>query len=199
MITVRAKRSIRLPDYHYIAPGAYLVTLWAHLMRPLFGTIRDGQMHLSRVGRVLDEEWQALPRAFPRLHLDLHVVMPNHFHALFWLVPDIGPGDQPPRQPCLEAPASRLRPRAEAPPAALRLDPGAADPVDTLIGAFRRQVTQRLRRACSGARQPAVWQRDFWEYVVRTEDEVWSFRRHIRDNPRHWASDRYYVAGAEEE
>jgi putative transposase len=35
-----------------------------------------------------------------------------------------------------------------------------------------------------------VWQRNYYEHVVRHEDDLDRIRRYIQDNPRRWAFDR---------
>ncbi len=80
--TKHHRRSIRLQGYDYTQSGAYFVTIVAEGRECLFGEIVDGEMHLNRAGRIVQREWERLPRRFPHVQLDAFVVMPNHIHGI---------------------------------------------------------------------------------------------------------------------
>ncbi|MDT0633163.1 hypothetical protein RQM47_14055 [Rubrivirga sp. S365] len=61
------------------------------------------------------------------------------------------------------------------------------------VGGFKASVTRRVRREC-GAPNLAVWQRSYWDRVVRTEREVEAVRRYIHENPERWHDDRLHPA-----
>src|SRR5690349_3753763 len=75
------RRSIRLPDYDYSQPGAYFITIVTRGREPLFGEIKDGEMHLNDAGRIVWDVWNSLPARYPQIALGAAVVMPNHFHG----------------------------------------------------------------------------------------------------------------------
>lgn len=83
---VHHRRSIRLRDYDYAQAGAYFVTICAQDRRCLFGEIVDGEMRLNAMGRIVAEQWDAIPRRFINVELDEFVVMPNHIHGIFLIV-----------------------------------------------------------------------------------------------------------------
>ena len=83
---VHHRRSIRLRDYDYAQAGAYFVTICAQDRRCLFGEIVDGEMRLNAMGRIVAEQWDAIPRRFTNVALDAFVVMPNHIHGIFLIV-----------------------------------------------------------------------------------------------------------------
>ncbi len=76
------RRSIRLQEYDYSAAGSYFITLVTHQQASLFGEIVDGQMELSREGRIGKDVWNSLQTRYPQLTLERSVVMPNHFHVI---------------------------------------------------------------------------------------------------------------------
>ena len=54
---------------------------------------------------------------------------------------------------------------------------GHARPLHVVVGAFRSAVSRR---------QGAVWQRSYWERIVRTAEELDHIRAYIEDNPLRW-------------
>ncbi|MEM9162343.1 MAG: hypothetical protein AAGC54_04655, partial [Cyanobacteria bacterium P01_F01_bin.4] len=85
------RRSIRLHGYDYASPGAYFVTLCAYQRQCIFGEIVDGQMRLNEFGQIVESEWQKSAQIRHEIELADYVVMPNHFHAIVWLLPPTEP------------------------------------------------------------------------------------------------------------
>ena len=194
----RRRRSIRLPGYDYTQPGAYFVIICAHERQHLFGDVVDGQMRLSSAGRVVDWYWRRLPQHFPHVRLDAHVVMPNHAHVILWIVDAVGathsptisgqmvnavPTDGPDQtQRVLGNASSPLRPNGPA--------PGS---VGAIIGNFKSVTTRRINKMNHAPGDP-VWQRNFYEHIVRNERALHAIRQYIADNPARWHLDRYNAA-----
>ena len=76
------RRSIRLPNYDYTAPGVYFITICVHQHECLFGEVVGGEMMLNPLGHLVQSRWRLIPRQFSRVNLDDFVVMPNHMHAI---------------------------------------------------------------------------------------------------------------------
>src|SRR3990170_162851 len=169
------RRSVRLRGYDYGRAGAYFVTLCAHDRASLFGEIVDGVMRLNDLGRVVDSEWLKTPRMRPQVELDEHVVMPNHFHAILVVV-DMGRGVLQ-YAPTLRSPSLT---------------------VGAIVRGFKSAVTKRINqiRQTPGV---AVWQRNYHEYVIRSEGELVRIRQYIADNPAQWELDRENPAVRETE
>jgi REP element-mobilizing transposase RayT len=116
---IHHRRSIRLRGHDYSGGGAYFVTVCVQDKAFLFGQILDNEMVLSEPGRIVEGVWRALPARFPSVVLDVHRVMPNHFHGTI-VIP--GPGLEPSLatatgapviQPCMVGPGlapARLAP-----------------------------------------------------------------------------------------
>ena len=84
--TPRSRRSSpRLAGFDYAQEGYYFVTICTRGHEPLFGHIRDGTMHISQIGEVVEREWRAIPDYEPSTHLDAWIVMPNHIHGVISL------------------------------------------------------------------------------------------------------------------
>jgi len=91
------RHSIRLKEYDYALPGAYFVTICTRDRACLFGHVMNGEMHLNEAGEIVRKQWfnTTAIRPYVRLNENEFVVMPNHMHAIVWIV-DIGcRGDRP--------------------------------------------------------------------------------------------------------
>ncbi len=98
------RQSIRLKSYDYTQPGAYFVTICAHEQQHLFGSVEQGMVTLSDGGRVVAAQWQAVPAHCAHVRLDVWVIMPNHMHAILWIV---GTGEAFPTADLFELASSR--------------------------------------------------------------------------------------------
>jgi len=83
--------SSRLKDWDYSSPGYYFVTVCTQKKRRLFGHIVEideepgAAIRLSRIGSIVEECWQGLPKQYPHISLDEYQFMPHHFHGLLFI------------------------------------------------------------------------------------------------------------------
>jgi len=159
------RRSIRLRGYDYGQPGPYFVTICTRKRECTLGTIRDGEIALSMAGKVVAACWRAIPDHFHHVCLDEFVVMPNHVHGIL----QVGRRGTPWRAPT-EAFGRPVR-----------------GSLPTVIRAFKASATKILIRAKH--RKEFLWQRGYYEHVVRDEEELARVREYIADNPMKWDED----------
>jgi len=175
------RRSIRLKGYDYTQPGAYFVTLVTQNRDCLFGEIVEGEVRLNRVGMVAQREWERLSNRFPAVQIDSYVIMPNHVHGIIVIM---GRGTA---ELFTDKDPEILR-RAPTP---IREQFGQPVPgsIPTIIRSYKSAVTYRVNlMRNSGSAQ--VWQRNYYEHVVRDEAELNHIRRYILNNPLQWEMDR---------
>jgi putative transposase len=158
------RRSIRLPEWDYTAPGAYFITLCTHQRENLFGH--------APFRELAENAWRNMPCQphARQVTLDEWVVMPNHIHAILWL------GEQTGER------AGRLETHSPKP----RLRPGS---VGAIVGNYKALVTRRIN-VLRGTPGGSVWQRGYYERIARNDRELDAIRRYIRDNPAQWVEDR---------
>ncbi|MEW5976044.1 MAG: transposase [Acidobacteriota bacterium] len=177
---VHHRRSIRLPGHDYSQGGAYYITLCTKHRRFLFGAIVDARMILNSAGQIVADEWVKTAAIRQGIGLDKWVVMPNHFHAIVVITPCLGRGDRP------------VAPTVVAPtPVASTKDvrPGArSNSLGALIAGFKSAVTKRINQT-SGMSGAEVWQRNYYEHIIRNERDLTRVRQYIEDNPARWAED----------
>ena len=161
------RRSIRLRGYDYRGAGIYFVTLCTASRACLFGDVVDDEMRLHPIGAIVREEWLRTPELRPSVELDEYVVMPNHVHGLL-VINDAGP----------------MRASTETRPVK-GLMPGS---VGAIVGQFKSVTTKRVRREFGQAGR-RLWQRNYFERIVRDEEALDRIRRYIIANPANWAKD----------
>ena len=186
------RRSIRLRDFDYAGNAMYFVTVCAVGRRCLFGEIDDGSMALNAVGAMVEHEW--LRSATIRAELDLHsfVVMPNHLHCLLTCTPIDEPipavgarGARPSRDQHGGIDGTGRLPDQGARHAPLRTTPRS---LGSFIGGFKAATTRQYREV-TGEMGGSLWQRGYYEHVVRDDQDFARIGGYIANNPANWALD----------
>ena len=162
------RHSIRLHGYDYSQAGAYFVTICARNWQCLFGDIVHGEMVLNKYGKVVADQWRKTAEIRREIELDEWIVMPNHFHGIVWICTDIRRGDQP-VAPTVAGPTPRS--------------------LGALIAGFKSAVTKRIN-GLRGTLGTKLWQRNYYEHIIRNIDELNHIREYILNNPRKWDMDR---------
>ena len=182
------RRSIRLPAYDYREAGAYFVTICTFERScllsetPLETIVRQVWRHLSRRGHVDTDEF---------------VVMPNHIHGIIWIAPANPVGAQHTGSPVLDCGlvshrlSNRARDSWRAAPLRRHDDERLrvhAHSLGAVVRAFKSASARRINEL-KGTPGAPVWQRNYYERVIRDQRELNAAREYIRDNPRKWAED----------
>ncbi|MBI3247011.1 MAG: transposase [Deltaproteobacteria bacterium] len=180
------RRTIRLKGYDYAQAGAYFVTICAYQRTCLFGHVENGTVMLSQYGHLAEQCWKVLSRDFPRVELDVFVVMPNHLHGIIILTGrhTAGRGEAFARRR-QERPQSTL---VNASPlrSARGTQPGS---LAAIVQNFKSVSTRKINRIRATPAMP-VWQGNYYEHIIRDEDELSRIREYIVNNPLQWAVDR---------
>jgi putative transposase len=177
------RRSIRLQGYDYSTPGAYFVTICVQHRICLFGQVVDDEIQMNDAGQMIQMCWEQLPHRFPALALDAFVVMPNHFHAVAILVgaPLVG------AQGAQGAPVTRSASRRGA---------EGALTIGDVIGAFKSTTTneyiRNVQRAGWAPFDRLLWQRNYWEHIIRNDSALNRIRDYIQANPARWTNDQLH-------
>ena len=158
------RRSIRLKDYDYSKAGAYFVTMVVWRREMLFGGIVNEKMVLNGPGKIVSEKWKWLETQYEYVELGEWVVMPNHFHGILMIH-----GDR--RGGLRSAPT-----------------PMKYKPLGGLIGAFKTVSTKHIN-LLRDTKGMVVWQRNYYEHIIRSEPEMDRITRYIESNPAMWSDD----------
>jgi REP element-mobilizing transposase RayT len=193
---IHHRRSIRLKGYDYTQAGAYFVTICTHNKEYLFGHVADGEMTLNTFGTIVDHQWRQVPRFFPCASLDEFRVMPNHIHGIVVIHETLNPlfpvGAKHPAQKDVKAyqnntdDASPLHIPHTQHTRPIGTKP---DSLSAIIQNFISVSTRKINhvRKHSGEK---LWQRNYYEHIIRNESELNRIREYIISNPLRWAEDR---------
>ncbi len=174
------RRSIRLKGYDYSRAGAYFVTICTQNRECLFGDIVDGEMMLNDAGRMVDAVWNAMPKYYTGVDVDLFQIMPNHIHGIIIIV-GAGPCACP-DGPC--ACPDMGQPQGVA-PTGLSLP----DVVHRFKTITTKQYIEGVKQHGWSRFDGKLWQRNYYEHIVRNENELNRIRQYIADNPAKWEYD----------
>ena len=168
------RRSIRLRGYDYTQPGAYFVTICTHDRICLFGRVVKEDMRLNEFGEIVRECWLMIPHHFPHTALDAFIIMPNHVHGIIWIVnaasdDNVGATHASP----LRLPSPRGPKRKS---------------IGAIVGSFKSVVTKRINQKRGTPGLP-VWQRNYYEHIVRNDESLNRIRQYIAENPLRWYLD----------
>jgi putative transposase len=167
MVIEHKRKSIRLKDYNYSSPGAYFVSICTQNRENKFGAIVNGVMQLNEFGTIVQESWLWLSKQYEYLELDEWSIMPNHFHGIL-KINEFGRGGS--GTACVGSHIKSL---------------------GSLVGAFKTVVAKRINELLN---MPGgvVWQRSYYEHVIRNEDDLHRIREYIVNNVPKWEDDEYY-------
>jgi len=160
------RRSIRLQNYDYSSEGAYFVTMCTQNRECLFGEIVNGEMVLSEYGKIVEQCWFNLPNHYDNIELDAYVIMPDHFHGIIFITGSVvGAIHELPQR---ESPRQRRK----------MLLP-------KIIGRFKMNSAKQINqiRNTPGV---SVWQRDYFEHIIRDVKSLENIRNYIVQNPSKW-------------
>ena len=202
---IHHRQSIRLRDYDYSQPGAYFITICTHQRESLFGYITDGMMNMNATGMLVDATWRDLPNRYPTIELGDHVVMPNHFHGIVHILDGhpvgarfIAPSTQfiAPDNCADQCVQSEIQPGTMGQGTINQgvINQGAinrAPTVGNVIRGFKARCTHGVNQLNNTTGQP-LWQRNYYEHIIRNEQAYRTIAEYIRSNPQRWQYDVYH-------
>lgn len=158
------RRSVRYADWDYRTPGYYFITICTKDRQNLFDN--------DSYSIVAEERLLAIPtyEQFQHVALDQWVVMPNHIHLILWLM--TWP-ESIIAQPNKSAGFTHVQ----------------AGSVGVIVSTYKAQVTRRINNI-ERQKGLGIWQKGYWDRIVRDEHELNRTRQYIIDNPVRWQEDR---------
>jgi putative transposase len=199
---IHQRRSIRLKGYDYRQAGGYFVTIVTQGRESLFGEVVNGEMELNLAGEMIVRWWLELPNKFPNVNVDIFMPMPNHFHGIIFIFePTVGVDVGADLRVCPnyaeKSPDAEIFPGNGggdvAPPLRPAFESRPNAPLSQTIQWFKTMTTNEYIR---GVKQldwkpfnGRVWQRNYYEHILRNETELDRIARYIESNPARWADD----------
>jgi REP element-mobilizing transposase RayT len=170
------RRSIRLKDYDYTQAGAYFVTVCTYARACLFGDVVEDAVNLNECGQIVYTEWLKSAEIRPEIELDIFVIISNHLHGIV-VITGVGAHG---RAPLLNHASLYRQPKS----------------LGSFIAGYKSTVTKQinLNRHTPGL---PVWQRNYYEHIIRNDRALIAIREYINQNPLRWHLDLYNPSATE--
>jgi putative transposase len=183
---IHHRRSIRLKGYDYSQAGLYFITVVCQNRECLFGRIADGKMALNDAGKMVENQWLALKSRFPIINLHEYMVMPNHFHGILEIV-----GATLVVAPLVVAQNDGLSESGQP----QGIAPTTKKTIGDMMDAFKSITTVEYIRGVKNWGWPPfngkLWQRNYWEHIIRNEQSYHRISAYIINNPAQWNGDKF--------
>ena len=181
------RKQIRLKGYDYSQSGWYFVTVCTFNRENIFGDIvgatlgSPAYMKLNEFGKIIESIWQSLPKHHP-VELDVFQIMPNHVHFIIHIFN-----------------TNRTRPYGAG---GSRPAPTTKTKLGTVIGLFKSECSKQIHivgatrgspEHTRGSPKIHIWQRNYYEQIIRNETDLHKIREYIQSNPLMWERDRNNV------
>ncbi len=184
--TIHRRRSLRLKGYDYTMAGAYFVTICTQDRACLFGDVVAGAICLNEVGRMVAALWDGIAARFSSVEIDQFVVMPNHLHGILVLEDADANGAT-----TTSGATTRVAPTIGGPVGAPLM--GAPARLGDVVGAFKSLATIGYIDGVKTNGWPEfrgrLWQRNYYEHIIRDETALNRVRCYVDDNPARWEFD----------
>ncbi|WP_267965293.1 transposase [Testudinibacter sp. TR-2022] len=159
------RHTIRLPHYNYASEGCYFVTLCCADRMSLFGHIENDTMVLNEYGNIAYNEWLNNANKRKNIELDEFIIMPNHLHGIITITENLNPNDS--QTPFYIS----------------------SNTIGAIIRGYKSAVTRKLAPFLGDK----IWQRNYYEHIIRDEKSYEQIAEYIQHNPFTWEKDRFYI------
>lgn len=162
------RRSIRLQGYDYAQNGAYFITICVHEEKCIFGSVVNHKMVLNEFGIIAHDEWIKSSKIRAEIEIDECVIMPNHLHGIVFI--------QNQSSPTLTGKTTGFKNKS----------------IGSLVAGYKSTVTKQIN-LIRGMPATPVWQRNYYEHIIRNEESLAKIREYVINNPQTWAEDKFYL------
>jgi REP element-mobilizing transposase RayT len=181
---IHHRKSIRLRGFDYSTPGYYFITMCIHdRWIRMFGDVENGKMVLNDCGKIADDWIGNISGRFSDATVDSYVIMPNHVHLILHIVSKpIGNSvgvihELPLRNSQRETDNESIRKTRRI------------MTIPKIIGYYRMNSAKYINAIRTTSGNP-FWQRNYWEHIIRDENEHFRIRNYIVENPSNWDRDK---------
>lgn len=177
------RKKNRLSGYDYSESGLYFVTICTQEREDLFGNVIEGWMVLNDVGKIIEKTWSEIPIIFPNIEIDTLQIMPDHVHIIISVGADL--------RVCPQQASTINKPNT------LNDNNGSTRRSTPTLGTYiQRFKTMTTHRYINGIHNfgwrrfnRRLWQRNYYEHVIRDEEDLDRIRYYIEQNPVNWEKD----------
>lgn len=160
---VHHRKSIRVKLYNYSLPGMYFITICIQNRKCILSKIKDKRIFLTSYGEIVNQEINNTEKMRKNVRINYYVIMPNHIHMI------------------IEITGEGTRHRA---PTVEKFQKPTSNSIPTIIRLFKASVTMKTGR---------IFQRNYYEHIIRNEKEYYEIIKYIKENPLKWEYDTFYT------
>lgn len=188
------RRSIRLKGYDYSREGLYFITICCQNRAHYFGEIINEEMQLNEIGEIAQKCWRDIPNHFKNVLLHTFVVMPNHIHGIIEIVTPVGANQHLPYNETVNQHLPHNETANYHLPddnRAKDISPlrGTSNTIGSIVRGFKIGVTKWVR---SNTNIHQIWQRNYYEHIIRNEASYFRIHEYIENNPAKWTEDCFH-------
>jgi putative transposase len=171
------RQSIRLQGYDYSQDGWYFITICVNGFQEFFGEIVEGNFIKSKWGEIVENCWnETVELREGEVSIDVFQVMPNHFHGIIVI------GDKKKLPKVIGFPDTTSEKETFKSP---------SKTIGAIIRGFKASVTSKIQKL-ENVDDLKLWQRNFYERIIRDEQELYRIQNYIRQNPEKWQKDKEF-------
>ena len=189
---IHKRQSIRLKGYDYSQSGLYFITICCYQRECLFGNIINSQMILNNFGQLIKEEWLKSAEIRKEIELDDFVIMPNHFHGIVIINQEINSdfmkNDVDFQDNNVGANGSSPLQQIQSSPPKISMKPKS---ISSLIAGFKSATTKKIN-VIRNTHQNPVWQRNYYDHIIRNDESLARIREYVQNNPLSWENDQLH-------
>jgi putative transposase len=169
------RRSYRLRGYDYSQGGIYFLTIVTQGRLAVFGEVVTGEMRLNRKGEIANKWWKKTDDHFPSVTTEIFIVMPNHIHGIIHIDDD--------RRGTVPVPEGDINPQRGE-----KTSPLQKPTLGQIVAFYKYQTTKEIN-AVKGGQVKKIWQRNYYDHIIRNQQDLELTWLYIESNPTRWDND----------
>ena len=179
----KRRNTNRISQHDYSVVGYYFITICAENRQQIFGTIENNRMVLNDGGEMVNFWWQEMVKQYPNISIDQYVIMPNHIHGIINIVGVDLCVDQIQNDKILYNAHAGTSGRTRR----------SAPTISVILQWFKTMTTNKYIQNVKNNNWPSfdkrLWQRNFYDHIIRDDKSLNEIREYIRNNPTSWQHD----------
>lgn len=208
---INNRQSVRLKNYDYSSEWLYFITISVHNKLCLFWNIKDWNFELFDSWKMIRIEWMNLENKYANIKLHNFVVMPNHFHGIIEIIGENDDCDICRGKPCVclnntnnwpnntnnfsNNTNNLERVNTRFTPTWWKFNYNK-NSISAIIQWFKSITTneyiKNVRNNNWWAFNKILWQRNYYEHIIRDEESYNKIVEYIENNPKKWDEDKFY-------